>query len=197
MKAVNSPWHDPLSSELCCSPALYTPKAFCSPQARQLQRFLQRRPLGSHLAARGYLSQALIFSVDLSWLLPYPQVFFWGHTKNQRLGKPPVHFPYKNSCFVLELPLIGVGWGALGTSGGTCGARCQWPGQVGRCVQPVPISPGTSDVALSCQPRCPSVLTPAMRMRHKGSSFLPALNCNKGSLSYPSSRPAVPLLLSV
>lgn len=117
MKAVNSPWHDPLSSELCCSPALFTPKAFCSPQARQPQRFLQRRPLGSHLAARGYLSQALIFSVDLSWLLPYPQVFFWGHTKNQRLGKPSVHFPYKNSCFVLELPLIGVEWGGSGHLG--------------------------------------------------------------------------------
>lgn len=76
MEAVNSPWHDPLAPELCCSPGPCAPKAFCSPQAPELQRFPRRRPLGSHLAARGYLSQALIFSVDLSWLVPYPQVFF-------------------------------------------------------------------------------------------------------------------------
>lgn len=118
MKAVNSPWHDPLAPELCCSPGPCAPKAFCSPQAPEPQRFPRRRPLGSHLAARGYLSQALIFSVDLSWLVPYPQVFFWGQAKNPRLVKPSAHFSYKKSRFALELdhfspPPVRVGWGGL------------------------------------------------------------------------------------
>lgn len=164
MKAVNSPWHDPLSSELCCSRGPYTPKAFCSPQG-----FPQRRPLGSHPAARGYLSQALIFSVDLSWLLPYPQVFFRGLTKNQSVVKSGEAFhPFLLQKFLLP---VGIGsflsWsglgGALGTSGGCVGLGANgqdrwddvvlyWAG-----LQPVPISTGTLEVALSCQPREPRV----------------------------------------
>lgn len=151
MKAVNSPWHDPLSSELCCSPGPYTLKAFCSPQALEPQRFPQRRPLGSHLAARGYLSQALIFSVDLSWLFLCPRVFFRGHAKNQRLPKPSTHFSHKNSCFVLELDRRS-GLGGSGHLGGMCGA-----GQGGMMWsltgQRVPISTGTLEVAPSSQPR--------------------------------------------
>lgn len=213
MKAVNSPWHDPLAPELCCSPGPCTPKAFCSPQAPEPQRFPRRRPLGSHLAARGYLSQALIFSVDLSWLVPYPQVFFWGQAKNPRLVKPSARFSYKKSRFALELdhfspPPVRVGWGHSGRLWGTHGAWCQWSGQVGwhgpslGRIQAVPVSAGTLEAAPSCQPRCPSVLGPVTRMRHqrwhgKGSSFLPALNCNKGNLFYPSSHASVPLLRSV
>lgn len=135
MKAVDSPWHDPLAPELCCSPGPCAPKAFCSPQAPELQRFPRRRPLGSHLAARGCLSQALIFSVDLSWLVPYPQVFFWGQAKNPRLVKPSARFSYKKSRFALELDHSlrrQSEWagGTLGTSGGHV-AWCQWSGQVG------------------------------------------------------------------
>lgn len=124
MKAVNSPWHDPLSSELCCSPGPYTLKAFCSPQALEPRRFPQRRPLSSHLAARGYLSQALIFSVDLSCLVLYPQVFFRGHAKNQRLLKPSTHFSHKNLCWNWIVSLRHQSeWagGALGTLGGYVG----------------------------------------------------------------------------
>lgn len=136
MKAVNSPWHDPLASELCCSPGPCAPKAFCFLQAPEPQRFPRRRPLGSHLAARGYLSQALIFSVDLSWLVPYPQVFFWGQAKNPRLVKPSARFSYKKSRFALEWdhfspPPVRVGWGHSGHLWGTRGAWCQWSGQVG------------------------------------------------------------------
>lgn len=213
MKAVNSPWHDPLASELCCSPGPCAPKAFCSPQAPELQRFPRRRPLGSHLAARGCLSQALIFSVDLSWLVPYPQVFFWGQAKNPRLVKPSARFSYKKSRFALELDHSlrrQSEWagGTLGTSGGHVGlganGQDRWDGMVLHWarIQAVPVSAGTLEAAPSCQPRCPSVLGPVTRMRHqrwhrKGSSFLPALNCNKGNLSYPSSHAAVPLLRSV
>lgn len=69
----------------------------------------------------------MIFSVDLSWLLPYPQVFFQGRTKNQRLVKSSIYFFYKKNPknrLTLELnyfslPLVGAdcgGWEALGTS---------------------------------------------------------------------------------
>lgn len=187
--------------------SLHSQSFFASPQALEPQRFLQRRPLGSHLAARGYLSQALIFSVDPSWLVPYPQVFFRGHAKNQRLLKPSIYFSHKISCFLLELDhfslsSVRVGWGRLWAPRGDLWglvpmARTRWDDVISHWaeVQPVPISTGTLEVSQSCA-------TPVMRMRHKrwhgkGLSFLPALNCNKGSLSYPSSHPAVPLLLSV
>lgn len=110
------------------------------------------------------------FSVDLSCPAPYPQVFFQGRTKNQRLVKSSMYFSYKKkkqktNHLMLELnyfslPSVGANcgdWEALGTSwclevtGRARGARWQQcvakaaPGW--RCQVAKPAAGGCGDVA--------------------------------------------------
>ena len=66
----------------------------------------------------------MIFSVDLSWLVPYPQFVFQGHTKNQRLVKSSNYFSYRKAKKTphagTELFLFAI-----------IRSRLRWPGALG------------------------------------------------------------------